>query len=104
MLPVAMDNALVCPRRSEVDFGYRNKIDLSAIDAVNSGSDDAFTFIGSTAFNGHAGQLHYVVNPSGDVTVEGDTKGDGIADFGITVSNVARLKRFPAVTQNAITP
>ncbi|MBX7526625.1 calcium-binding protein [Qipengyuania vesicularis] len=57
-------------------------IDLSAIDAIIGGGDDAFTFIGNTAFSGTAGELAFYVD--GDATyVAGDTNGDGVADFQI---------------------
>jgi Ca2+-binding RTX toxin-like protein len=52
-------------------------LDLSLIDAnPASGADDAFTFIGSAAFTGVAGQLRAVV-AGGVTTVSGDITGDG---------------------------
>nr|WP_272916479.1 type I secretion C-terminal target domain-containing protein [Qipengyuania vulgaris] len=55
-------------------------IDLSAIDAVAGGADDAFIFIGNASFSGTAGELQFYT--SGDETfVSGDTDGDGVADF-----------------------
>ncbi len=59
-----------------------DKIDVSAIDAVSGGADDAFTWIGGTAFSGEAGQLHYSMK-SGVLTIEGDVDGDGSADLAI---------------------
>ena len=74
------------------DFKHsqKDKIDLSSIDAVAGGLDDAFSFIGAVGFGGVAGELHYVAGV-GQVTVEGDTNGDAIADFSITVLGVASL-------------
>lgn len=68
------------------DFAAGDLIDLSRIDAKRaSGSDDAFDFIGDTAFGGVAGQLR--ATAVGDTwLVEGDVDGDGIADFSILVS------------------
>jgi hypothetical protein len=66
------------------------QLDVSALDAVNGGADNAFSFIGAGAFTGIAGQLHYVVS-LGAVTVEGDTNGDAIADFHLVVDGVASL-------------
>ena len=68
-----------------------DKIDLSAIDAITGGGNDAFTFIGSNAFTagGPGGQVR-AFNVAGNVfRVEGDTDGDGTADFVIQVNLVA---------------
>lgn len=55
-------------------------IDLSAIDAnAATAVDDAFTFIFG-AFTGVAGQLR-----DAGIRLEGDTDGDGVADFAIEV-------------------
>ncbi|UVO55776.1 cadherin-like domain-containing protein [Sphingomonas sp. SUN039] len=66
-----------------------DKIDLSRIDAINGGADDAFTFIGGGAFTNVAGQLHYIDNGNGTMTVEGDVDGNGVADFAILVTTAA---------------
>ena len=57
-----------------------DKIDLSAIDAntTNAVADDAFEFIGQTAFTHQAGQLRIV--SSSETQVELDANGDGVAD------------------------
>jgi serralysin len=67
-----------------MDFnrGAGDKIDLSAIDAVNGGTDNAFTFIGTGAFTGVAGQLRGYISGS-QFFVAGDTDGNGVADFTI---------------------
>jgi Ca2+-binding RTX toxin-like protein len=76
-------------------FGFAggDRIDLSALDANISGAspgDQAFNFIGTAAFTGVAGQLHYAV-VGGDAVVSGDVDGDGNADFAIVVDSVASL-------------
>ncbi len=64
-----------------------DKIDLKAIDAnTKTSGDQAFSYIGTSAFTKVAGQLHYV-----NGMVEGDTNGDGIADFQIVLTNVGSL-------------
>ncbi len=63
------------------DFNQgEDKIDLSAIDAntTNAVADDAFEFIGQTAFTHQAGQLRIV--SSSETQVELDANGDGVAD------------------------
>jgi Ca2+-binding RTX toxin-like protein len=42
------------------DFSHAqgDRIDLSAIDAITGGANNAFTFIGAGAFTGMAGQIH----------------------------------------------
>jgi len=62
-------------------------IDLSGIDASTRASgDQAFTFIGATAFSGKAGQLKFSRG-----LVSGDVNGDKTADFQIKVSGVSVL-------------
>ena len=62
-------------------FAVGDKIDLSPIDAIAGGADDAFTFIGTNvAFTNAAGQLR-TIDVAGNVFVQGDLDGDGIADF-----------------------
>jgi serralysin len=67
-----------------------DKINLSLIDAIAGGGHDDFAFVGNNPLTG-AGQLDYVVNPSGGVIVQGDVDGGG-ADFSIKVTNVNSLK------------
>jgi Ca2+-binding RTX toxin-like protein len=69
----------------------QDRIDLTHIDAVAATeANDGFTFIGSAPFTA-AGQLR-AVNVAADVwQIEGDTNGDGIADF------VIRLEQTPLV-------
>ena len=59
-----------------------DKIDVSGIDAITGGADNAFAFIGSGAFGGVAGQLR-AYSSGGSNYVAGDVNGDGVADFTI---------------------
>lgn len=63
-------------------------IDLSGFDAISSTySYDQFKFISTAAFHGTAGELNYFYNSSlGVTTLQGDTNGDGGADFAIDIS------------------
>jgi len=80
---------------AEFSSAEGDRIDLSAIDANRLvAKDQAFTFIGSTAFSKVAGELRYEVVGPNDIYLSGDTNGDGKADFVIDLSgpsNVASL-------------
>ncbi|MGL4320991.1 MAG: calcium-binding protein [Paracoccaceae bacterium] len=67
-------------------------IDLQAIDAntVNALANDAFTFIGTTAFTGVAGQLRYV-SAGGVTTVQMDVNGNGTADMTLRMTGTLLL-------------
>ncbi len=66
----------------------QDKIDLSGIDAISStAADDAFKWIGSKAFGGHAGEVRSY-KEHGDYFLAGDVDGDGLADFIISLDNV----------------
>jgi Ca2+-binding RTX toxin-like protein len=76
-----------------IDFSSNagDVVDLHAIDAnVDTGIDDAFTFIGASAFTGIAGQLRFVASGANSL-VEGDVNGDGASDFEIFLKGVATL-------------
>jgi len=61
-----------------------DKLDLRAIDAnTRLSGDQAFSYIGSSAFTKVAGQLHLV-----NGVLEGDINGDRIADFHIVMQGV----------------
>jgi Ca2+-binding RTX toxin-like protein len=69
-----------------------DEIELSAIDAdTTTAGDQAFTFVGSGAFTGTAGQLRVAAAGSGAWEVQGDVDGDGIADLLITVYSAQPL-------------
>jgi len=63
-------------------------IDLSGIDAITGGSDDAFTYIDADPFSGAAGELHF--DPATHM-LEGDVNGDGAADFQVELTGVATI-------------
>lgn len=68
-----------------------DRIALSALDAnVNRPANQAFTFIGTSAFTGVAGQLHYTQS-DGDTFVSGDVNGDKVADFMIQLDQMLNL-------------
>ncbi|UVO54156.1 tail fiber protein [Sphingomonas sp. SUN039] len=69
-----------------LDFTAGDRIDLSRIDAITGGTDDAFSFIGNAAFGNIAGQLRFTDVGGGVFNIEGDVNGDGIADFALLVT------------------
>lgn len=74
-----------------VDFARGDILDFKAIDAnINRSGDQAFALIGTANFSGKAGQLRtYIEN--GTTYVSGDTNGDRIADFTITLTGSHQL-------------
>lgn len=68
-----------------------DKIDLRSMDADSSVAlNQAFTYIGSAAFDGRHGLLHFAASGA-NLLVTGDINGDKIADFSILVVNTAAL-------------
>jgi Ca2+-binding RTX toxin-like protein len=64
-----------------------DRIDLSAVDVnTATGTDDAFSFIGTAAFSGVAGQLRFA-----DGLLAADLNGDRISDFEIRVTGMTSL-------------
>ena len=80
-----------------LDFEHAiDAIDLRGIDAKIGTGNQAFKFIAKLPFSDTPGELHYVkVNKPGTVNdktiVEGDTNGDGLADFQIELSKLVNL-------------
>jgi serralysin len=71
-----------------------DRISLSRIDAnvtADIAVNEAFSFIGTSAFGNVAGQLRYLITSSGNTLVEGDTNGDGMADFALFLSGAVTL-------------
>lgn len=67
----------------DFDGAAGDRIDLRGIDANTAlAGDQAFTFVGTAAFSGRAGELRYQ-NTAGQTLVYGDVNGDGRADFSI---------------------
>jgi len=70
---------------------WTDKIDLRGVDA-NSGiaGDQAFSWIGTAAFSGTAGELRYAFDGT-DTWLQGDTTGDGVSDFEIVFTGSLTL-------------
>jgi hypothetical protein len=68
-----------------------DRVDLSALDAQSGvAGNQAFAFLGSAAFTRQAGQLHTRLEGT-TLLLEGDVNGDGVADFALSLPNVASL-------------
>jgi Ca2+-binding RTX toxin-like protein len=82
-------------RITDFDAAGGDRIDLSAIDARIETTDlnDPFVFKGDLAFSGHWSELRaFKVGRTGNLyRVEGDTDGDGVADFSLDVVSTAAL-------------
>jgi Ca2+-binding RTX toxin-like protein len=76
------------------DFSHADgdRINLRGIDADSATADvdDKFSFLGTGAFTGEAGQLRYAV-VDGNIFVQGDTDGDQVADFLIRLDGLPTL-------------
>jgi Ca2+-binding RTX toxin-like protein len=84
----ASGDSKVSARDHITDFTQgQDKIGLTAMDAntMKSG-DQAFAFIGSTSFSNKAGELR-LEKHDGYTVVQGDTNGDGVADFAIELDH-----------------
>ena len=74
-------------RDTITDFTAGDKIDLARIDADSgTGGDQAFIFLGTAAFDSHAGELRYQSAGGTHWLVQGDTNGDGVADFEVALT------------------
>lgn len=76
-----------------IDFSRaeRDRLDLRAVDANGGVSgDQAFSFVGTSAFSGTAGELRYE-QISGITVVQGDLDGNGAADFWIRLDGLHAL-------------
>jgi len=79
-------------RITDFSHAQADRIDLSAIDAnTGAAGDQAFSFIGTGAYTGVAGQLRYVVG-GGITTIAGDMNGDGTSDFHIQLTGAIGLQ------------
>ena len=67
------------------DFATGDKIDVSGMDAIAGGGHDGFNFLGTGAFTNQAGELRVEDQGSSIWLVQGDTDGDGVADFQLTL-------------------
>ncbi|MFG1477769.1 hypothetical protein V5F53_03790 [Xanthobacter sp. V4C-4] len=76
---------------SDFDVKAKERIDLSGLDAdATATGDQAFVFIGGSAFHGAAGELR-ARSSGGSTTLYGDTNGDCVADFSIRLAGVATI-------------
>lgn len=95
------DSSVGARRDVIVDFSVsqRDLLNLAEIDAnERSSGNQAFTWLGTRAFTGVAGQLRYftVSSPSG-IVVQGDVNGDRNADFEISILGVGNLSTSQVV-------
>ncbi|MEE1612457.1 cadherin domain-containing protein [Microvirga sp. CF3016] len=77
------------------DFSTKQKdqIDFAAIDAnTTKGGNQAFSYIGTKAFGGKAGELRYE-NAKSDTYIHGDVNGDKVADFTIHLDDRVSLSK-----------
>jgi serralysin len=73
------------------DFAGGDLISLRLADANSAlAGDQNFSFLGAGLFSGHAGELRYD-QIDGNTFVQGDTNGDGVADFMIRVDGLHAL-------------
>jgi serralysin len=74
------------------DFTRRSdRIDLSEIDAnAGTSANEAFSFIGKSAFSGQAGQVRFA-SMNGGTMIQADVNGDAIADFQIFLDDKVTL-------------
>ncbi|MGK9165142.1 M10 family metallopeptidase C-terminal domain-containing protein [Inquilinus limosus] len=74
-----------------LDFSTDDTIDVSRIDAdLTTAGNQAFTFTGTAAFSGAAGELRYEVQGS-DLLVSADADGDRVPDLGVKVLDLTAL-------------
>lgn len=67
----------------DFDIAEGDRLDFSVIDAeLNVAGNQSFDFIGTNTFSGEAGELRYKFG-GGNTLVQGDTNGDGGADFAV---------------------
>ena len=92
LLTLADSGATAATRDIIADFlSGTDKISFVGIDANTAvANDQAFAFIGTSAFSGMAGQLRYGL-VSGYTVVEGDVNGDMVADFQLQLTGSQTL-------------
>lgn len=79
------------------DFHSSDRIDLHHIDADDGlAGNQHFDWIGNSAFSGQAGELRFERHGH-DVTLQGDTNGDGTADFEVLLHHINVLHKHDVV-------
>ncbi len=74
-------------RIADFDMAQFDRIDLRLVDAIQGTvATDGFAFIGTAGFGGHAGELRVQAGARA-TRVQGDTDGDGTADFTIVLTS-----------------
>ncbi|KQO49205.1 MULTISPECIES: hypothetical protein [unclassified Methylobacterium] len=67
----------------DFDIAEGDRLDFSVTDAErNVAGNQSFDFIGTNTFSGEAGWLRFRFG-GGNTLVQGDTNGDGAADFAV---------------------
>jgi serralysin len=88
----AVVRATVAEEIGDFSRAQGDRIDLHGMDANrNAAGNQDFTFRGAAAFNGHAGQVRFATDGVNTI-VQGDTSGDGVADFQILLDDVTTLR------------
>jgi hypothetical protein len=88
-----LSDSTVASRDTVCDFAAGDRFDLHAIDASTAKSgNQAFTFLGTEAFHGKAGELRYNKKAS-DTYVYADTNGDKTADFSLHLDDARTLAK-----------
>lgn len=73
------------------DFTLGDRMNLASLDAnARVAGDQGFSFIGSTAFSGVAGELRTAILAN-TTLIEADVNGDGLADFQIKLTGAVAL-------------
>jgi Ca2+-binding RTX toxin-like protein len=101
------DAAAVAGKRDTItDFTPgTDKIDLTGIDSHFASGIHGFKFIGSAAFDGHAGELRYSYDAAHNVTIlEADTTGSKAAGFGVELTGNLALSTADFVTGSVQDP
>ncbi len=88
------DSENVSTKRDTIyDFSSSDKIDLAGVDANHLLSgNQAFTYIGKSAFHGVAGELRFTKQAS-DTYIYGDVNGDKISDFAIHLDDAIDIQK-----------
>jgi serralysin len=86
--------ATTCDVVTDFSHAQGDTIVLNPIDANTRTPDvdDAFTFIGTAAFHGVAGELRYTASGA-NTLVLGDVNGDGQADFALLLLGAISLTK-----------